>query len=113
MLFRSEDGERVAVDSLVFANIPEMAKVLKLSSNGDPEDGVFEVALTPHRPRLRVLGNALRAATSGLGNQPSVTGYRFTALKAAPLQIDGELLDLAAGDRVGVEIAPGALTTLR
>jgi diacylglycerol kinase (ATP) len=106
-------GERIAIDSVVFANIPEMAKVLKLSENGDPDDGRFEVALIRHQPRWRVLGTALKAATQGLGPQPSVTEYRFTALKAMPLQIDGELMDLEAGDRVQVEIAPGALPTIR
>jgi diacylglycerol kinase (ATP) len=108
-----ENGERLPIDSLVFSNIPQMAKVLKLSANGDPEDGRFEVTLTAHEPRLKVLTRAIRAATTGLGPQPSVTEYRFTALKAAPLQIDGEVLDVQEGDRVLVEIAPKALATLR
>jgi diacylglycerol kinase (ATP) len=108
-----EGGERMPIDNLVLSNIPQMAKVLKLSDNGDPEDGRFEVTLTPHEPRLRALTKAVHAATTGLGPQPSVTEYRFTALKAAPLQIDGEVLDVQAGDRVLVEIAPKALATLR
>jgi len=108
-----QDGKRVPIDSLVFSNIPQMAKVLKLSDNGDPEDGRFEVTLIAHEPRLKVVTKAIHAATTGLGAQPSVTEYRFTALKAAPLQIDGEVLDVEAGDRVLVEIAPKALATLR
>ncbi len=108
-----EDGARIPIDSLVLSNIPQMAKVLKLSDNGDPEDGRFEVTLTPHEPRLRAFTRAVHAATTGLGPQPSVTEYRFTALKAAPVQIDGEVLEVRAGDRVVVEIAPKALATLR
>ncbi|GAB6899074.1 diacylglycerol/lipid kinase family protein [Kineosporia succinea] len=108
-----DDGRRVPIDSLVFSNIPQMAKVLKLSTNGDPEDGEFEVTLTPHEPRWRVATVFLHAATTGLGPQPAVTEYRFTALKAAPLQIDGEVLEIAGGDRVTVTIAPGALGVLR
>ncbi|GLY28782.1 diacylglycerol kinase family protein [Kineosporia sp. NBRC 101731] len=107
------DGGRIAIDSLVFSNIPQMAKVLKLSDNGDPEDGLFEVTLTPHEPRWRAVTKAVHAATTGLGEQPSVTDYRFTALKAAPLQIDGEVLEIEEGDRVQIEIAPGALAVLR
>ncbi|MBT0772802.1 diacylglycerol kinase [Kineosporia sp. J2-2] len=107
------DGHRIAIDSLVFSNIPQMAKVLKLSANGDPADGLFEVTLTPHEPRWKVVTKAARAATTGLGDQPAVTEYGFTAVKAAPLQIDGEVLDVEAGDRVHVEIVPGALATLR
>lgn len=108
------DGRRIAIDSLVFSNIPQMAKVLTLSADGDPEDGRFEVTLTPHESwGGRVLAKVVRAATTGLGPQPSVTEYRFTVLKAAPLQIDGEVMDLRAGDRVRVEIAPRALAILR
>lgn len=110
---RLENGRKVPIDSLVFSNIPQMAKVLKLSANGDPEDGVFEVAMIEHEPRWRVLTKAVHAATTGLGEQPGYTEYGFTALKAAPVQIDGEVLDVDAGDRVKVEIAPGALLTLR
>jgi diacylglycerol kinase (ATP) len=108
-----DGGRRISIDSLVFSNIPQMAKVLKLSDNGDPEDGRFEVTLTPHEPRFKALTKAIHAATTGLGHQPAVTEYRFTALKAAPLQIDGEVLDVDGGDHVSVEIAPKALATLR
>ncbi|MCD5309562.1 diacylglycerol/lipid kinase family protein [Kineosporia babensis] len=108
-----EDGRRIPIDSLVFSNIPQMAKVLKLSTNGNPEDGVFEVTLTAHEPRWRVLTKAARAATTGLGEQPATTEFRFRALKAAPIQIDGEVQDVEAGDLVQVEIVPAALPTLR
>ncbi|MCE0534133.1 hypothetical protein LWF15_01270 [Kineosporia rhizophila] len=108
-----EDGRRLPVDSLVFSNIPQMAKVLKLSENGDPEDGEFEVTLTAHEPRWRVLTKAAKAATTGLGPQPAYTEFRFRVLKAAPLQIDGEVMEVEAGDEILVEIAAGALATLR
>jgi diacylglycerol kinase (ATP) len=107
------EGERVMIDSVTFANLPEMAKVLKVSDNGDPDDGRFEVVLIPHRPRWRVLGTAMRAATTGLGPQPSVREYRFTALTAMPLQLDGEVEHLEAADAVTVDIAAGALDTIR
>jgi diacylglycerol kinase (ATP) len=106
-------GERTTIDSLLFANIPEMAKVATLSENGDPDDGRFEVITLPHLAKWRVLLTAVRAATRGLGQQPTATTYRFTPLNPMPLQIDGELLELAAGERVRVDIAPGALATIR
>jgi diacylglycerol kinase (ATP) len=108
-----EPGQRAHIDSLVFANIAEMAKVATLSENGDPDDGRFEVVALPHRAKWRVLLTALRAATVGLGPQPTARSYRFTVLNPMPVQIDGELLELAAGDRVSVEIAAGALPTIR
>ena len=40
---RLEDGRRRRIDSLVFANIAEMAKYATLSDAGRPDDGRFEV----------------------------------------------------------------------
>jgi diacylglycerol kinase (ATP) len=109
---RLEDGRRRTVDSLLFANIPQMAKYATLSEGGRPDDGLFEV-VTQHRTgRLRVLATALRAATRGLGPQPSTTHYAFTALAPMPLQLDGELVELGAGTLVSVDIAAGALATV-
>jgi diacylglycerol kinase family enzyme len=107
-----EDGRRRSIDSLLFANIPEMAKYARLSEGGRPDDGVFEVVTQQRTGRLRVLATALRAATRGLGPQPSTTHYAFTALAPMPLQLDGELVELDAGTLVTVDIAAGALATV-
>ncbi|MBB3675371.1 diacylglycerol/lipid kinase family protein [Modestobacter versicolor] len=109
---RLEDGQRRTIDSLVFANIGEMAKYARLSEGGRPDDGVFEVVTQRRTGRLRVLATALRAATRGLGPQPSATHFAFTALAPMPLQLDGELVELAAGTLVSVDIAPRALATV-
>ncbi len=106
------DGTRRKIDSLLFANIAEMAKYATLSEDGDPADGRFEVIELPHTSKWRLLGVALRAATRGLGRQPTATRYRFVTLKPTPLQLDGELLTLDPGTPVCVEIAPAALTTV-
>jgi diacylglycerol kinase family enzyme len=107
-----EDGTTRRIDSLLFANIAEMAKVATLSDDGSPEDGRFEVISIPHSAKWRVLGVALKAAVRGLGPQPTATHYGFTTLKPMPLQLDGEVLPLEAGTAVSVDIAPGALATV-
>jgi diacylglycerol kinase family enzyme len=109
---RLEDGRRRTIDSLLFANIPGMAKYATLSE-GAPDDGVFEVVTQQRTGKLHVLGTALRAATRGLGPQPSATHYAFTTLAPMPLQLDGELVELEADTPVAVDIAPGALATVR
>ena len=68
--------------------------------------------MLPHTAKWRVLGVALRAATRGLGPQPTAEHYGFTTLKPIPLQLDGELLALDAGTPVRIDIAPAALATL-
>ena len=107
-----EDGRRRNIDSLVFANIPEMAKYAKLSDGGTPDDGRFEVITERRTGKLRVLATAIRAATRVLGPQPSTTHYAFTALAPMPLQLDGELMALHASTPLAVDIAPSALATV-
>ena len=107
--FRIEhtDGTRAKIDSLVFANIPQMAKHAILSEAEDrPADGCFEVILFPHTAKWRILLKAARAATTGLGDQPSVARYEFTALKPMPYQLDGEVRSVPANTTVRVESAP-------
>ena len=109
---RLENGRRRNIDSLVFANISEMAKYAILSEDGRPDDGRFEVIIQRRTGKLRVLATAIRAATRGLGRQPSATHFAFTALAPMPLQLDGELLELDADTAVAVDIAPQALATI-
>jgi diacylglycerol kinase (ATP) len=107
-----EDGGRRRFDSLLFANIAEMAKYATLSESGRPDDGRFEVITLPHTAKWRILGVAVRAATRGLGPQPTAERYAFTTLKPIPLQLDGELLTLDAATPVRIDIAPRALATV-
>ncbi|GAA4550921.1 diacylglycerol/lipid kinase family protein [Pseudonocardia xishanensis] len=107
------DGRRQSFDSLVLANIAEMAKVATLAEDAEPDDGVFEVVLIPHRSKLRTAVTAAKAALRGLGAQPSVKEYAFTTIDPMPAQIDGEVLELKARTSVRVDIAPGALSTVR
>ncbi len=107
------DRTRERFDSIVFANINQMAKVATLSEDdGRPDDGTFEVITMRHTAKWRILATALRAASRGLGPQPSVRNYDFTTVKPMPLQIDGEVMDLDAGASVRVEIAARALRTV-
>jgi diacylglycerol kinase family enzyme len=107
-----QPGGRRSLDSLVFANIAEMAKYATLSENGRPDDGEFEVISLPHTAKWRILGVALKAATRGLGPQPTARHYGFTTLRPTPLQLDGEVITAEAATPVSVDIAKGALATL-
>lgn len=108
-----DDGSRRRFDSLVFANVRSMAKYAELSSDGDPTDGAFEVVEIPHSGKLRMLVTAVRAAVRGLGPQPTARRYAFTTTTPTPLQLDGEVVELGPDQHVAVEVAPGALRTVR
>ncbi|MDQ0028452.1 diacylglycerol/lipid kinase family protein [Arthrobacter bambusae] len=111
---RQADGSHRSLDSLVLANIPEMAKYATLSDADDSNlcDGKFEVIVFSHMPKWRVLLMALQAATKGLGDQPSVSSYSFTTVKPLPYQIDGEVKSVDANMPVRIECVPAALATL-
>lgn len=107
-----DDGSHHSVDSLLFANINQMAKHATLSQDSSPDDGRFEVITVPHTAKWRVLSVAFKATTRGLGPQPTATHYAFTTLKPTPLQLDGEVLSLDPHTRVSIDIAPRALATI-
>jgi diacylglycerol kinase (ATP) len=99
-------------DSVIFANIREMAKFAKLSEEGRPDDGRFEVIVLRHTAKWRVLVTAVRAAFRGLGPQPTAREYRFRTVDPMPVQVDGEVADFPRGVAVTVDIAAGALQTV-
>ncbi|MHA7263794.1 diacylglycerol/lipid kinase family protein [Arthrobacter sp. TMN-37] len=110
---RHSDGKRRTFDSLVFANISEMAKYATLSEADDhPADGKFEVIIFPHMAKWRILLTALRATTKGLGDQPSYTRYRFSTLKPMPYQIDGEVKSVETSTDITINSVPRALSIL-
>ncbi len=110
---QQNDGHRRKFDSLIFANIAEMAKYATLSEAAEqPTDGKFEVIIFPHMAKWRVLLTAFRATTKGLGDQPSYSSYEFTTLKPIPFQIDGEVRSVPAQTAVRVESVPRVLTML-
>lgn len=108
-----EDGSRERFDSLVFANIAQMAKVATVAEEtGTPDDGRFEVITIRHTAKWRILATAVKASITGLGKQPSVRSYAFTTISPLPFQIDGEVMDLPAGATVRVDLASRALQTV-
>jgi len=108
-----EDGSRHRFDSIVFANISQMAKIATLSDDDAvPDDGQFEVITVKHTAKWRLLGTAMKSAVRGLGPQPSVREYRFTNLERMPIQVDGEVIELDAGAAVRIDIAHQVMQTV-
>ena len=107
------DAGRESFDSVIFANIREMAKFAVLSDEGRPDDGEFEVIVLRHTAKWRVLATAVRAALRGLGPQPTAREYRFTTVDPMPVQVDGEVSEFGRGVAVTVQIVPSALQTVR
>ncbi|MEO6513336.1 MAG: diacylglycerol kinase family protein [Candidatus Saccharimonadales bacterium] len=107
------DGKKQRFDSLVLANIDRMAKYLTLSEEKQPNDGLFEVVRWPHHNKLRLIAALLRSAFHQGEPAPAVRDISFSALRSMPMQLDGEITQLAVGDTVRVTCAQGLLRTLR
>lgn len=106
------DGGKILLDNLLFANINEMAKLIKLDDENTVRDGKFEVIELRHRSKLRMLGTLLRAAVVGLKNTPSYQTYHLKCLEALPIQLDGEIEKLPANCDVTVTSAARAIDSL-
>jgi diacylglycerol kinase (ATP) len=105
-------GKKYSVDSLIFANISQMAKVLTLTDNNSLHDGKFELIDIKHTNIFGLLLTLLRAATVGLKRQPKSDNYSFALLEDHPLQIDGEIIQCKKNDSVTVSSAKNAVTSL-
>lgn len=106
------DGKPISIDSLVLANISQMAKVLTIAGNAAPDDGLLRVTVFPYRRKIRLIFVLLKAIVNGI-HGVSTTHYEFTAVKEMVIQFDGEVQELAAGDSVAVRVEASALATLR
>lgn len=105
-------GKKLRFDSLIFANINQMAKFLTLAKKNRPDDGRFEVIAFPHAPKRLLVKKLLLAATIGLKTNHRERKYAFEVIKTMPMQLDGEVMRLAAGSKVQITAAKKALLTI-
>lgn len=106
------DGIKKRFSSLVFSNIDQMSKVLKLSQSSQIDDGKFEISAITYRTKFHVLWMLLKSATVGLEERGSFEIYSFQTTKRLLIQLDGEVYTLDADSDVTVECIPRSLRTL-
>ncbi len=105
-------SKRKKIDSLVIANISQMAKVLTIAENAEPDDGRMKVTVFPYRKKARLIFMLVKAMVKGIRGRDA-RRYQFRAVKDMVMQIDGEVTELSAGETVTVTVMAGALDTLR
>ncbi len=111
--FKIKRGSRtIKLNSLVFGNINQMAKVLTLAKENRPDDGLFEVVTFPAHHKRKFVFHLFKAAVSKLDTTRRESTYSFEVLKKMPIQLDGEVMLLKKGDKVTVTSAHKALKTL-
>lgn len=90
------DGTTKQYDSLVFANINEMAKFVKLDSKNTVHDDQFEVVAVRHRGKLHTIVSIVTAIIHGFKHAPSYKTYSFKLPSKQLVQLDGEVTELPA-----------------
>lgn len=105
-------GQRRVCDSLLFANINEMAKFVKLDDKNSIYDDSFKMIEFRHHGKLVLLCNLLKAAVVGLTNRPAFRKYQFTVSEELPVQSDGEIDQLPAGTEVTITSHHAAIDSL-
>ena len=107
-----KDVERRA-DSIIFANINEMAKVLKLKETLDVTDDRFEVVEFRHENKVSLLYHLLKAAIVGVKNAPEFKSYECHVIDAEHIQLDGEVHKISpAGTDITVKSVHQAIDVL-
>ena len=105
-------GRVLKLDSLLFGNINQMAKVLTLSPKNKPKDGKFEVVMFPAGRKLRLIKTLAKATISHLENVTRESSYSFTVIKRMPMQLDGEVMSVSAHSEIQIQSARQALLTI-
>ncbi len=109
------DGKVKRYDSLVFANIPNMSKFLKVGNKSDINNGTFRVSALPHRSQFwlfRILLN-LVLFVFGLQSLPQQETYSFGVPQTESIHLDGEVTKLPGGAEATVSIKKAVLPVLR
>lgn len=103
------DGEIRHYDSLIFSNVGRMSKIIRVPKYGSSDDGVFEVSYLYQRNKIELIRQLANAALLGMKAEITTGEFVFETLRSLPVQIDGEIVKLAAGMKVTIDIRPHAL----
>ena len=99
------------LDSLICGIIPEMSKVLTISDEAKPDDGLFELTTFEHNKKLKLLLRIFKGVFSTLEAKSRLHDYECTLLSPAPIQLDGEVMKLGRNTLIKISICPRALRT--
>lgn len=106
-------GKRRKLSSLIFANLPGMAKVIKLDTEQNSlHDGKFEVITFRYRGKFILLLDLLRSVVRGNAKALQVAEYSFKTVHKTAIQLDGEIETLPARRKATVSCVQTAIESL-
>ncbi len=108
----TKDGVTSLYDSIVFANINEMAKFVKLDTKNTVHDDQFEVVSVKHRGKLHMITSLITALMHGFKHAPSYKSFSFTLPSTQLVQLDGEVIELPESSSVTIKSHNNVIDTL-
>lgn len=106
-------GKSKTYDSVVFANIHRMSKVIKLNDKTSLNDGLFNIATIEHQSKIKFLFVLLKLAVFGAKDFPQLSEYRFKLKHPQVGQLDGEVIALPSKTEIKVSINHELIRTIR
>ncbi len=100
------------LDSIIFANIGEMAKILTISKKSKPDDGLFEIVTFKHGHKIRLLHKLAKATMTNLDSPKQSKYYEFITYKSMPAQLDGEVIKIKPESSIKITSEHKLLTTI-
>lgn len=105
-------GQWQRYQSIVFANISRMSKVLKMPESTDMKEGELEMYTIKRRSLVYTLSRLL--ATAAVGDDPAWRGQKYSLeiKRAIEVQCDGEVFRLDGGTIIEVRVLKRVLRVL-
>ncbi|MDB5162657.1 MAG: diacylglycerol kinase catalytic region [Candidatus Saccharibacteria bacterium] len=99
-------------DSVIVSNVDRMSKYLTVSRPSRMDDGLFEVTISTHENKLKLIGLILRASLIKLKEDKQTDKFSFDTVDKTLAQTDGELLTINAKTHVDITIEKQVLNCL-
>jgi diacylglycerol kinase (ATP) len=107
------DGTALRLDSLVFANIHRMSKMMRLGKKTDLHNGGYFLAMIEHLTLIERFFRVVWIALFGLNQTYRLQPYQFTIPDSRLAHFDGEVTKIAGGSDIRVEAVKEKLLTIR
>jgi len=97
-------------DSVIISNVDRMSKYLTVSNPSKINDGKFEVTISKHENKFKLIGLLLQASLSKLKENQQTNTFSLDTVEETLAQADGEILTIDAESHVEIIIEKQILT---
>ena len=87
-------------DSVIISNVDKMSKMLKVSRPASVDDGLFEVTISRHDTKMKLVGLLVKASLSQLEEDRQTNKFKMRTKYETSAQIDGEIIAISAKSKI-------------